>query len=242
MAELIADGFEISAMSESAISANVRIALQRETVAFLCTLDQDAPEPTAQSECRLLAGEAYLASWEARQTEAAQRADAIREAAVRDALALVLSVESRRCVIDLGQAMDEAVHAFEAAGLDPADAPDEVRARVFSGYAYTPLGDPSENVMVRASRGDCPPEEAEATLAGIRAARSVEPLVLDMLAAQPDCMIARTALDAQIAERSSALAETGFNRALQRLSQRGLLAETSAQAGATTIRLVKGCP
>lgn len=241
LAELIADGFAIEAMTEGAISSTLTIALRRDATAFLCALDRNAPEPEEQAPCRLLAGHAYLERWETEQAAAAAARDKTLTQTLEAAVGQALDSPTRACALDVDQTVEEVAWMLEQAGFEPDPARQAVADRVFAGNAYSPLGDPSENILRSVRGGGCDDAAAEARLAEIRAARSAEQAITRMLRDREDCEAARLWLDRELEPARQSFGAQALEAAEARMASRGAL-EIARKADSETVRLTKGCP
>lgn len=240
LAELLGDGFAISAMSQSAIGGGVTIALQRDDAAFLCEVERGETAPA--KACQPLAAGAYLADWRQRRTAEAREAERIANEDLIAALNATLAEGDRRCAFDLQQVIDEAVWSYQQKGGDSADAADRIKGWLLGRSGLRPLGDPSENILQSTIGDACAPGLADERLAEIRAARGAESVIRNVFAEFEGCVVEKEALSAALDARVRTAPEPeAMKLASRRMFKRGAVRDDSV-AGLPHFRLTKGCP
>lgn len=242
LAELLQDGFTISAMSQGPIGGAVSIAVQRETTAFLCAVERGAEDASSAEGCQLLSGAAYLAAWRETQASAALVAERAAHADLIAAMDEALFDSDRQCAFDLTQVIDEAVWGFESRGGDPTGAAEKVKGWLLGRKDLLPLGDPSENILQWTTKGLCRDGQADERLSEIRATRRSEAIVREVFSEFEGCVGVEGDLTAAFEAKAATLDDPkALKQASRRMFARGAVREDSA-AGPQHFRLTKGCP
>lgn len=240
LAELLADGFAISAMSQGAIGSTVSIAVQRESVAFLCEVERGEGVPS--EGCQPLSGKAYLATWRERRVDETREAVKSSNEALTAAMNDALYGGDRLCAFDLQQVIEEAVWAVEQQAGPSPDAPEKVKTWLLGRSGLSPLGDPSENILRWTGEDACPPGLADERLAEIRAMRRAEVAIRKVFSEFEGCVGSRETLSAALDAAASETSDPDIMKQASRLMlKRGAVREESV-SGVPHFRLTKGCP